>query len=167
MITSRLDRPVASIVFDDFAQNAWTVGGRILEAAGARGTYFVAGSYCGREADGVRYFGPDDLVAAHGSGHEIGCHTFDHRTVSGRPASEIETSLERNQDFVRGLIGETSNSTKLLLGGHFAACRDIFPGINTGRFRDAMALSAHPAAAPRRPRAPWRQFPEQECRCPT
>jgi peptidoglycan/xylan/chitin deacetylase (PgdA/CDA1 family) len=145
MIKSRLDRPVASIVFDDFAQSAWTVGGRILEDAGARGTYFVAGSYCGREADGITYFEPDDLVAAHGSGHEIGCHTFDHRTVSNLPASEIETSLERNQDFVRGLIGdvimtsfafphgEASIRTKRLIGGHFAACRGIFPGINAGR----------------------------------
>jgi peptidoglycan/xylan/chitin deacetylase (PgdA/CDA1 family) len=144
MIKSRLDRPLASIVFDDFAQSSWTVGGRILEAAGARGTYFVSGSYCGREADGVKYFTPDDLAMAHANGHEIGCHTFDHRTVSDLPAAQIEASLERNREFVRRVLGdiimtsfayphgETSIRTKRLLGGHFSACRGIFPGINKG-----------------------------------
>ena len=105
-IKSRLDRPVASIVFDDFARSAWTEGGQILQAAGARGTYFVSGSYCGRDADGIKYFEPDDLVAAHSNGHEIACHTFDHRTVSNLPDAEIEESLRRNQDFIRGVLGD-------------------------------------------------------------
>jgi peptidoglycan/xylan/chitin deacetylase (PgdA/CDA1 family) len=145
VIKSRLERPVASIAFDDFAQSAWTVGGQILQGAGVRGTYFVSGSYCGREADGIRYFDADDLVAAHGNGHEIACHTFDHRTVSALPAPEIEASLKRNRDFVRDLLGdvmmtsfafphgEASIRTKHLLSRHFAACRGIFPGINKGR----------------------------------
>ena len=106
MIRSRLDRPVASISFDDFAQTAWTAGGHILQSAGVRGTYFVSGSYCRREADGIKYFEPDDLVAAHGNGHEIACHTFDHRTVSTLTASEIEASIKRNLAFVRKPPGD-------------------------------------------------------------
>jgi peptidoglycan/xylan/chitin deacetylase (PgdA/CDA1 family) len=145
VVRSRLDRPVASIVFDDFARSAWTVGGQILQAAGARGTYFVSGSFCGRVADGVEYFQAEDLVAAHANGHEIACHTFDHRTVSELSAPEIEASLGRNRDFVRGLLGdvimtsfafphgETSIRTKRLLSRHFSACRGIFPGINGSR----------------------------------
>lgn len=143
-IKSRLDRPIASVVFDDFAQSAWAVGGKILEAAGARGTYFVTGSYCGRELNGIKYFDAEDLVAAHGNGHEIGCHTFAHKTVSPLPAEEIEADIERNQGFVRGLLGdvamtsfafphgETSIRTKRLLSRHFATSRGISPGINAG-----------------------------------
>ena len=145
MIKSRLDRAVASIAFDDFAQNSWTVGGQILQAASVRGTYFVSGSYCGREAHGIKYFEADDLVAAHANGHEVACHTFDHRTVSGLSPGEIEATLRQNQDFVRSLLGdvvmtsfafphgETSIRTKRILSRHFAACRGVFPGINSGR----------------------------------
>lgn len=144
-VDSRLDRPVASVVFDDFAKSAWNVGGKVLEGAGARGTYFVTGSYCGRELNGIRYFDADDLVAAHRSGHEIGCHTFSHKTISPLPAGEIEADIERNRKFVRGLLGdvamtsfayphgEASIRTKRFMRGHYAACRGISPGVNTGK----------------------------------
>src|SRR5262249_50197689 len=137
-----LARPLASITFDDFAQSAWTMGGQILERAGVRGTYFVSGSYCGLEVDGIKYFNAEDLIAAHARGHEIACHTFDHRTVSKRSALEIEASLRQNREFVIKLLGDvnmttfafphggTSVRTKHLLSRHFAACRGISPGIN-------------------------------------
>lgn len=143
-IKSRLDRPIASVVFDDFAQSAWTVGGKVLETAGARGTYFVAGSYCGRELNGIKYYDAEHLVAAHRNGHEIGCHTFAHKTVSPLPAEEIEADIERNRTFVRELLGdvamtsfafphgETSIRTKRLLSRHFTVSRGISPGINAG-----------------------------------
>src|SRR5262245_11593528 len=105
VIKSCLARPMASITFDDFAQSAWTIGGPILESAGARGTYFVSGSYCGLEANGIKYFDAEDLVAAHSRGHEIACHTFDHRAVSKRPALDIEASLQQNREFTANLLG--------------------------------------------------------------
>jgi peptidoglycan/xylan/chitin deacetylase (PgdA/CDA1 family) len=55
-IESRANSPIATITFDDFPKSAWTTGGRILEEAGVRGTYFVAGTYCGKEIDGLRYY---------------------------------------------------------------------------------------------------------------
>lgn len=143
-IRSRLDRAIASVVFDDFAQSAWTTGGKVLEAAGVRGTYFVTGSYCGRELNGIKYYDADDVIAAHRNGHEIGCHTFAHKTVSRLPAEEIEADIGRNRTFVRELLGdvtmtsfafphgETSIRTKRLLSRHYAVSRGISPGINAG-----------------------------------
>jgi len=157
-IKSRLDRPIASIVFDDFAQSAWTVGGNILESVGARGTYFVAGSCCGRECDGVKFYGAEELLAAHRNGHEIGGHTFALQGLSSLSAEEVEADLERNNAFVRGLLGdvrltsfayphgETSARARRLCSRHFAACRGREPGVNAG-WIDLSQLKALPLGA--------------------
>src|SRR6266700_3216652 len=56
-------RPVASITFDDFAKNAWTEGGPVLAAYGMRGTYYTAGSFCGRTVNGMAFYDANDLEA--------------------------------------------------------------------------------------------------------
>jgi peptidoglycan/xylan/chitin deacetylase (PgdA/CDA1 family) len=155
----QLTRPIATISFDDFPQSAWTQGGPILERAGVRATYFVSGSFCGREVDGIQYFGLEDLRAAYEAGHEIGCHTFDHCMASQVSPEVFTESLSKNTDFVRDKLGDVimtsfafpygsaTISSKYLVSKKFAASRGIWPGLNVGAVDlsqlRAMGIEAH------------------------
>jgi peptidoglycan/xylan/chitin deacetylase (PgdA/CDA1 family) len=142
--TIRLDRPVASITFDDFAKNAWTAGGSIVEQSGGRATYYLSGSFCGKTIGDVVYYDEADLAALHARGHEAACHSFDHGSVCQKSGRDLMETLRRNAGFVKDAIGTEMTSfaypygaasirTKLLLRNRFAACRGIEPGINAGR----------------------------------
>ena len=151
----RLRSPVATITFDDFPRTAWTAGGRILESYNVRGTYFVSAAFSPDRlrkgpaygiTPGVSYYELDDLTAAHESGHEIGCHSFDHIRAPELTNAALEESVARNADFVRKRLGDVIMTSfafpqgaanirvKRLLGKHFAVCRGGWPGINKGIF---------------------------------
>jgi peptidoglycan/xylan/chitin deacetylase (PgdA/CDA1 family) len=136
--------PIATVTFDDFARSAWTTGGKIVEDAGARATYYVSGSHCGHNIDGIDYFTEADLAEAHSRGHEAGCHTFSHLPIPSARKDQIECDLARNAAFIRNITGQqtitsfaypfgaASVRSKLLVGRHFSASRGIEPGINSG-----------------------------------
>jgi len=144
LIRSRLERPVASITFDDFPQSAWSVGGPILERHGARATYYAAGRFCGRSEDGIDYYTSKDLTAIQGAGHEIGCHTFSHQYGTGVSSKALDEDVARNQTFVASLLGDyrlssfaypygdVSPRTKRLFSSRFATSRGIRRGVNAG-----------------------------------
>jgi len=144
LIRSRLDRPVASITFDDFPASAWRQGGAILERHAARATYYAAGRFCGQSEDGIAYYTPEDLTAIRGAGHEIGCHTFSHQYGTGVSSKALDEDVARNQAFVGGLLGDyplssfaypygdVSPRTKLLFSSRFATSRGIRRGVNAG-----------------------------------
>ncbi len=141
---SRLSAPVASFSFDDVPRSAMTSGAAIIEAAGGRATYFVAGTFCGKTEDGIAYFDRDDLRSAYARGHEIGCHTYDHMRIVFEKNAAIDGTLKRNQDFVRETLGDVRLSSfaypfghvnlrsKHLIGDRFAIARGINPGVNAG-----------------------------------
>ena len=62
-------RPVASLSFDDFPRNAWTVGGPVMARHGVRGTYYTAGGFCGRAVGGTVFYDVSDLKALAAAGH--------------------------------------------------------------------------------------------------
>lgn len=72
------DRPVVSFTFDDFPISALTVGGRLLEDFGWRGTYYSSASLWDTQRDVGAIAGIKHLRNAQQAGHEIGCHTFGH-----------------------------------------------------------------------------------------
>lgn len=151
----RLDRPVASVTFDDFPRSAWTVGGPLVERFGGRATYFTSGRFCGIREHGVQYYGVDDLRALHAAGHEVGSHTWEHRHVPRVPSHELVADARRNADFLRRTMGDVrvesfaypfgdaSPRTKLLYSRLYSCCRGIRAGVNAG----AVDL-AHLAAIP-------------------
>jgi peptidoglycan/xylan/chitin deacetylase (PgdA/CDA1 family) len=151
----KLRAPIATISFDDFPRSAWTVGGRILESHGIRGTYFVSAAFSPDRlrngaaygiTPGVTYYELDDLAAAYERGHEIGCHTFDHIRAPELTNEALEQSLARNAEFVRHHLGDVIMTSfafpqgaanvrvKRLASDHFAVCRGTWPGINKGLF---------------------------------
>lgn len=152
---SRLRAPVVSFSFDDFPQSAWRIAGPMIEAAGGRATYFAVGSHAGRTVDGVRQYDREDLAALISRGHEVGCHTFNHKRLVGETEQAIEATLAQNAAFLREVAsdvlmtsfaypyGHINASRKIMLGRRFAASRGIFPGVNTGMI-DMSQLKAVP-----------------------
>ena len=142
---TRLNEPVVSFCFDDFPRSAVTEGARMLGEHGWAGTFYAAGSFCGREVDGLAYFTADDLRQVHEEGHEIGCHTFSHLRLAHQQTATILDDLERNADFLANILPEHRCSSfaypfgdlrlpqKLLLARQFGVCRGIWSGINRGR----------------------------------
>ncbi len=150
---SRLERPLASITFDDFPRSAWTVAGPILERFGAKATYYASGRFCGASEDGIDYFDAEDLRAAYRAGHEIGAHSFAHEMAPLISSSELAADEERNAIALCEILGgarpasyaypygEVSPRTKALMGKLFATARGIRPGVNAGRIDLAQLLA--------------------------
>lgn len=149
----RLSAPIATITFDDFPHSAWTTGAPVLEKYGVRGTYFVSAAFSPENmrrsrpaglVEGVRYYDLEDVVAAYTQGHEIGCHTFDHRAAPLQTNAELTQSVQDNARFVKELLGDVVMTsfafpqgqanirTKRFMSSRFAACRGTWPGINAG-----------------------------------
>jgi peptidoglycan/xylan/chitin deacetylase (PgdA/CDA1 family) len=91
------DVPYVSFTFDDFPVTALTEGGRILAKYGVRGTYFVSFRLLETDSVSGRIASRSDLAEALRSGHELGCHTFDHVDGSEVSADDFERSIKANQ----------------------------------------------------------------------
>ena len=136
--------PVASFTFDDFPVSAWEVGGRILrEKAGALGTYFVSGTFMGREIGGVQYYTAGNLRAVLAAGNEVGCHTFAHQKLGAGGADFARKTCEENARFMQDILGQdfrfrsfaypygdSSIAVKNRLSKMFPLCRGVQQRIN-------------------------------------
>jgi peptidoglycan/xylan/chitin deacetylase (PgdA/CDA1 family) len=135
---------VVSFTFDDFPRSAWVNGGAILEKYDRRGTYYAAMGMAGTANDLGPMFDLDDLRAAHAHGHEIACHTYNHRDCARLTASDIADEIDRNAVALAQALGTpaianfaypfggVSLSAKSELAGRFASCRGTGRGINQG-----------------------------------
>ena len=138
-------QPVASISFDDFPRNAWTLGGPVLARYGVRGTYYTAGGFCGRTENGVVFYDSNDLTELAAAGHEIACHGFGHELTPSLATEELIRDAERNREFLRPFLGgeapvsyafphgRVSPRTKRFYAPRFASARGTHAGINAGR----------------------------------
>ncbi len=81
--------PMVSFTFDDLPKSAVTTGAGLLEARGARGTFYVSGGLVSVGTSQWETGDSSDVLALHRNGHEIGCHTFSHQ----RACDLDETSL--------------------------------------------------------------------------
>lgn len=145
IVVSQLSRPIVSFTFDDFPRSALWCGGEILAEHGFRGTYYASLGFMGKTTEGGRMFSADDLPKVVDSGHELGCHSYDHlpcRTIS---CSEALANCHRNREAIREILpgyrirnfafpfGSVGLSIKSVLSSVYATCRGIEPGINCGR----------------------------------
>lgn len=137
------NRPVASITFDDFPKNAWTLGGPILAKYGVRGTYYTAGGFCGRTVEDTVFYDEADLKALVAAGHELGCHGFGHQPTPTLTTVGLKADADRNRDFLRQFgtdpvsyafpYGRVSPRTKRFYAPRFSNVRGVHPGVNVGR----------------------------------
>ena len=151
-------RAIISFTFDDFPRSAVANGARLLEEYGARGTFYLTGSYCGRVIDNIPQYRAEDLVALAKAGHEIGCHTFSHPRVSQLSKAMLDKEIELNADFLARHLpgaklrtfaypfGNVSLVATMRLQSRFTGCRSSEPGFNIktadlGRLRSVRLYS--------------------------
>jgi peptidoglycan/xylan/chitin deacetylase (PgdA/CDA1 family) len=150
----RNTRPIVSFAFDDFPRTALSEGGRILEDAGVRGTFYAAFGLAGSCNSLGEQFQMEDLHRVVERGHELATHTFDHisaRDVSntrfldnvrkGVEAIEPATGLKPSANFAYP-FGCTNLRLKLKVGSLMTSCRGNFPGLN-GAITDRNLLKAN------------------------
>src|SRR5215213_4264199 len=142
----RNSTPMVSFTFDDLPRSAVTTGAEMLEAHGARGTFYVSGSLVGAA---------DDVVSLHRRGHEIGCHTFSHQRACDLDEAAMKQEIMRNRAYLRALdpsiridsfaypFGYGSYARKYQLRKEFQTCRSIVQGVNAGSV-DLQFLRAMP-----------------------
>lgn len=127
--------PLVTFTFDDFPRTALSAGGRILEDFGARGTYFVAMGLAGRTIETGEMFLVEDIPDVLARGHELACHTFDHRPAWETPTAEYERSVAHNRAAFRSVpqarpplthsypISYPRPATKRRIARAFSGCR--------------------------------------------
>ena len=99
----RNSTPMVSFTFDDLPKSAVTTGAGMLEAHGARGTFYVSGSLVGADAPDWVAGDADDVVSLHRRGHEIGCHTFSHQRACDLDEAAMMQEIMRNRAYLRAL----------------------------------------------------------------
>ena len=141
----RARRPVYSITFDDAPTSAGDAGARIVEQAGGRATFYVAGQLAqqGRDAG---YLGFDDLRALAARGHQITCHSYTHAGLRGQSAQALRWDAARNRQVLGDALGgatvedfawpygEASLRAKRRLLRSYHSLRTTHAGIQSGRF---------------------------------
>lgn len=135
--------PLVSFSFDDFPTTAWTEGGAILSACGIKATYYVSLGLMARTESSVGpLFTPDTLAEVADSGHELGCHTFDHTDAWYSPSARLLSAVERNSQELFRLLpqtrfrtfafpkGRATSAAKRVLQTRFECCRGTSRGLN-------------------------------------
>ncbi|PHS23752.1 MAG: hypothetical protein COA85_09330 [Robiginitomaculum sp.] len=145
-------RFLVSFSFDDFPKSAAHTGAEILKNFGWHGTYYTSAAFENTSNHLGDLFTASDVSRLVSNGHEIGCHTENHIDCALNPPVIIEREIRRNQNRLRALgapaptsfafpYGETTATSKTLLGQHYDSLRSVRPGVNR-RFADAHQLSA-------------------------
>lgn len=147
--------PMVSFTFDDLPKSAVTTGAGMLEASGARGTFYVSGGLVGAETADWQAGDADDVLSLHRRGHEIGCHTFSHLRACDLDGASLTEEIARNREYFRALdpsmkietfaypFGYGSFARKHQLKDAFLTCRSIVEGVNAGSV-DLQFLRAMP-----------------------
>jgi len=117
-------------------------GGAIVEAHGARATYFPCGSLEGTSHDGIQQFTNDDLEALHAAGHEVGSHSFHHVSALRTSSRKFASSISLNERFLAERLpgsrrisfsypfGDVSLSSIPTVMKSFVCARTVSRGVN-------------------------------------
>jgi peptidoglycan/xylan/chitin deacetylase (PgdA/CDA1 family) len=134
--------PIVSFTFDDFPRTAYTVGGRILQEVGVRGTFYAALGLMNTSNELGEQFRLDDLHLLTKDGHELGSHTFSHLSCRKAALLEFRQDVHKGRDAIRnttGLLdsgnfaypyGAVTLRAKKILGREMISCRGTSGGIN-------------------------------------
>src|ERR1700744_535318 len=138
------EQPMVSFTFDDIPRSAATVGAPMLEEAGGRGTFYVAGGLINQPNNQCDGIDPDGIVKLCRDGHEIACHTFSHRRAIDLDATAMAAEIVQNRRYLEGLdasirlenfaypFGLATLARKRQLTRSFRSARGIQPGVNSG-----------------------------------
>jgi peptidoglycan/xylan/chitin deacetylase (PgdA/CDA1 family) len=133
--------PTVSFCFDDFPRSAYLIGGSILHAHGARGTYYAAVGLMGTRNELGEQFRQSDLDALLRDGHELASHTFHHLSCRAARAGLYQDDAVQGRRALAELTGQdpanfaypyghVSIHMKRRLGTLMRSCRGIYSGVN-------------------------------------
>jgi peptidoglycan/xylan/chitin deacetylase (PgdA/CDA1 family) len=133
--------PVVSFTFDDFPRSASTLGASILEAFGARGTYYVTAGLMGGVGDLGEMCEPDDLRALRDRGHELGTQTFHHSSSRSLSLAAFKDDVRKGVRALEPFAGSAPTNfaypyghvtvrSKKYLGPELTSSRSTVPGLN-------------------------------------
>ncbi|MBT9372241.1 polysaccharide deacetylase family protein [Rhizobium sp. CSW-27] len=98
-----LNLPEATIAFtfDDFPVSAYETAAPVLEAAGMRGTFYLATGLMGRTENGQPIATAAMAADLAARGHEIGGHTHGHINVQRTPRAALLADVAENEREIR------------------------------------------------------------------
>ncbi len=144
---------LVSFTFDDFPKSAADTGADILEAVGARGTYYACSRFSGQSNIVGDLFDERDIAALAKAGHEIGSHTRGHIDCAQTPVEIALADIENGDADLAAMggpapitqfaypFGETRLALKRALKGRYRGARGVLFGMNQ-RGSDALQLRA-------------------------
>lgn len=104
-VSIELESPIVSFTFDDVPHSGFAEGNTLLCEYGFAGTFYVSGIFLDHE--GTVSYTADDVKAAFGNGHEIGCHTFGHLDSYRCVSSHLTEDSRKNQGVINQLLGKS------------------------------------------------------------
>jgi len=128
-----------SFTFDDVPSSGFKNGIDVLNNVNLKGTFYVSLGLL----DTV--YTKSELDYCFESGHELGCHTFEHKNLETLSKVEIEYQLTQNQKSIKEIginhffknfsfpFGGKSLKSKKIAASRFKTCRGIQQGINIGK----------------------------------
>lgn len=137
--------PLISFSFDDAPQSAIINGGNILENYGVKGTFYMSLGLLGSHSPSGKIADLSDLYRVVGGGHELGCHTFDHKNSWETMPENFVKSILKNRTALSRILPKTSfksfaypicgprPSTKKHVGKLFQCCRGGGQTYNIGK----------------------------------
>lgn len=135
-------KPIVTFTFDDFPVSAANIGADLLEAAGAKGTFYVATSVMDQTNAMGKLCSKEDLLSLQARGHEIGAHTHTHLDCARADTTTALADIETNIESLKALgvtseitqfaypYGETSTQLKSALSDRFQTARGVLSGVN-------------------------------------
>src|SRR6476659_7318008 len=96
--------PYISFTFDDFPRSALLTGGDILVRHNVRGTYFVSLKLLDSDSPSGPIAQRQDIPSLLATGHELGCHTYDHLDGRRATAKAFEPSLTATQRALESIV---------------------------------------------------------------
>jgi peptidoglycan/xylan/chitin deacetylase (PgdA/CDA1 family) len=133
------ERPIVSFCFDDVPASALE-GACVLERYGVHGTFYATGGVSGGQFDGHTILSEADYRDLRQRGHEIGHHTFTHRTpvALGR---DYAKDLAQNDAYLNAILGapvrnfafpygRSSRAAQKLVTRRFRSSRGVENGVN-------------------------------------
>jgi peptidoglycan/xylan/chitin deacetylase (PgdA/CDA1 family) len=141
-VALKTDRPIISFTMDDAPIGAWAVGAKVLEDHGARGTFYIAGRLATEEPN--EFISVEQCRDLHERGHEVACHTYAHRKLSGFSRGDLIADLGHNEHLLQSVApsgtrrnfafpyGMASPRHQPLLRKSFRTSRSVIGGVNRG-----------------------------------
>ncbi len=138
-------KAVFSFTFDDVPISAAVAGAKILENAGATGTYYVALGMEGadkKKSNDRLYLNEAEIKSLHQKGHDIACHTYSHLNIRASNIIDVVSDCNKNTDELMRIVqvssishfaypfGMVSPRGKKELGGKYKTLRTVDEGLN-------------------------------------